>query len=145
VASSNKADVVGMLRQQHERIRTGLRAATGGSPAVDAAVKRLGQLCLPHFEAEEKIVFPVLEKMYAHVMITAEMHERAAELGRQRKRFGRDHEAIISAARVLHGAADIRWDRELAGLADMIAHHEHTENDLGMATYELGIAGRSRT
>jgi hypothetical protein len=142
----SSADVAETLRQEHEQIRDRLRAAMNESAAIAAAARGLSQLCVPHFELEERIVFPILERLHGRPAAKlTDIHEQASELGRQRKRFGRDHEAIVCAAHVLFVAAHEQGKSELAELADMIAHHERFEDDLGMAVYDLGVARNLRS
>jgi hypothetical protein len=144
MGSSDKAGVVETLRSEHEQIRARLQQAMNASPPVSAAAKRLVQLCFPHFESEEKIVFPVLERVHRLPSTSlAGIHEHIAQLSRERKRVGRDHESIICAAHALSGAAQRQGDSDLVDLANLIARHERTEDDLGMVVYDLGIARKS--
>ena len=57
---NGKLNVPNALLFDHDEARAGLvRARLEGGPIAKAS-ERLAQLCLPHFEYEEKSVFPVL-------------------------------------------------------------------------------------
>jgi hypothetical protein len=85
MGSSDKAGVAETLRLEHEQIRARLQQAMNASPPVSAAAERLALLCFPHFESEERIVFPVLERIRrlpgssVDLANTIARHERAED------------------------------------------------------------------
>jgi Hemerythrin HHE cation binding domain len=57
---NGKLNVPKALRRDHDYARAEFVRATMEGGRNAKAAKRVAQLCLPHFEREERIVFPVL-------------------------------------------------------------------------------------
>src|SRR6266568_8660498 len=57
---NGKTGVPDALLRAHDEMRAELVQATLEGGRIATAAKRVAQLCLPHFEHEEKYIFPVL-------------------------------------------------------------------------------------
>jgi hypothetical protein len=141
----NGFEIVETLRQDHEDIRTELSRAIDEHGAVGAAAGRLAQLCLPHFEYEERVVFPVLARLRQLTAQDAlpaaikELEEQIAELSRQHKRFGSEHQLISTGVRNLLEAGHGKGSRHIVELAHIIRNHEGIEDDLDFSAHQLSI------
>ncbi len=141
-----RTDIAGKLRRDHEQIRAGLaKAMQEGGPMGDAA-KRLSELCLPHFELEERVVLPVLARLN-HLAAKeeereeiAELYEKIAELSRQHKQFAAEHRSLASAVDTLWDTAHRQGSRETLELSEMMRDHEAFEDRLNLDGYPIGSA-----
>ncbi len=132
----NRSDIVERLTRDHDSIRMWLRLAPDETPLIAAAAKRLSDLCLLHFEFEEAHVFPVLEKTeWFPDGGASNVEEQCCD-----QRYGRDHGAIICVAHVLLAVARRQGRQELAELAELIAQHESSEDDLRAAAFGSSIS-----
>jgi DNA-directed RNA polymerase specialized sigma54-like protein len=143
---SNEMDIAETLGQDHEEIRADLAKTMRQRGAVGEAARRLADLCLPHFEVEEKMIFPVLRRLDGLVSrneplgdLAADLQEQIADLTRQHKHFNAQHESISAAVEKLLAAAYKDGHREAAELAYIIRNHEGYEDELDLSAYQANI------
>ncbi len=142
----NQTDIADTLGQDHEDIRGDLANIMRRRGPVGEAAKRLADLCLPHFEVEEKLVFPVLRRLHGLVSreelrpdLAADLQEQIADLTRQHKYFSGQHASISSAVENLLAAAYKDGERQAAELAYIIRNHEGFEDNLDLSAYQANI------
>jgi hypothetical protein len=121
------------LRLEHDEMRAQLTCATMEDGPVGEAARRLALLSLPHFEQEEKYVFPAFDLLQrlAHEDAEPEMAEALpliSRFGTRREDLSYRHESILSAAGTLVSAARRQRNREVADLAYRVWLHERTED-----------------
>ncbi len=141
-----RADIATALSQDHEHIRSELSLAMTETGAIGQSARRLAHLCLPHFELEEKLIFPILARL--HTLATSkderpdfvDLQSEFIKLSGLNKRLGRGHHAIKGAAKALLRVATEERNREFAALADMLVNHECVEEELGLAAMELSAS-----
>ena len=141
-----KTDIADKLRRDHEQIRAGLaRAMQDGGPMGEVA-KRLSDLCLPHFELEERVVLPVLARLNNLAAREEEseeiatLYEKIAEISRQHKRFAAEHRSLASAVDILWDTAHREGSKEMLDLSEMMRDHEAFEDRLDLEGYRIGSA-----
>ncbi len=121
------------LRIEHEEIRAALVSAAAEPGPIGKAAKRVARLCLPHFEQEEKIVFPLFGLLgrLASDELTPEMADLlpqgskfcAAHLGKRHQSFDAAIEALAEIARVEAGG-------KFAAMVNQLKTHERLEHEL---------------
>lgn len=130
------------LRSSHDEARAELaRAMMEGGPIAKAAT-RVAEFCLPHFEHEEKSVFPVLALL---PYVTArdrrprmmEVITLISDFGAQRHRLDDHHQLILAAIEVLLQAAQRQNSREFAEFAYNLRVHERIEEEVIFPTVIL--------
>jgi hypothetical protein len=133
-----KTDIAEKLWQDHEKLRAGLAKAMQEDAPVANAARRLAELCLPHFELEEKIVLPLLARLNTpasaeegHEEIE-ELQAQIAELSRQRKRLESEHLSVAAAVDTLRDVANQHGSRETLELISLFRNHEAFENQLDL-------------
>ncbi len=136
------------LRRDHEEVRARLHGATGKPQPVREAAARLAEVCVPHFELEEKTIYAALQLL--HDVATggkvgpdaAQKLKQVAQFGRQHKFFGAEHRSIVATVDALFEAADKEGDNELLELAHLLRRHEKIEEELDLPAY--GLASLTR-
>jgi hypothetical protein len=129
-------NVPNALRLGHNEARAQLvRATMASGHRVPRAAGRVAELCLPHFEHEEKKVFPILallpylergdlrpEMMDAMPLITAfrENHET----------INANHHSLLAAIEELLRAAHKDKNREFVEFAYNLRVHERVEDEV---------------
>jgi hypothetical protein len=123
------------LRFSHDEMRAGLVKATNEPGRIGDAAVTVARLCLPHFEQEEKAVFPVLSLLY-DLAFRDVRHEMAAVLplvstfSEKHEALDRQHEAIGTAIEALLHAAHREGNREIAEIAYGLKVHEKVEDEV---------------
>ena len=130
------------LRNGHDNARAELVRATMEGGRIGKAARRVAQLCLPHFEHEEKNVFPVLALLphLAPHNLRPEMMEVMALISEFRERRDAmigDHQSIESAIEDMLQAAHTEKNREFAEFAHNLRVHERIEEDVIYPTVVL--------
>jgi hypothetical protein len=122
-----------VLEHEHEKMRQGLKVAAANSGVIGEAATRLAALCFPHFEVEERMVFPALATLYdlssrhAPEEESARVKREIDGLSRRNKEFHKEHESIgIEVDRLLQFAQDAD-DRQAMDLAYILKSHERVE------------------
>ncbi len=141
-------DILVALRRDHEEVRARLHGATGKARPVREAAARLAEVCVPHFELEEKTIYAALQLL--HDVTTAgevrpdaaEKLKQVAQFARQHKFFGTEHGPIVAAVDALFAAADKEGDSELVDVAHLLRRHEKIEEELDLPAY--GLASLTR-
>lgn len=123
------------LLLDHDAVRTGfVRAMMAGGPIARAA-ERVAHLCLPHFEYEEKSVFPVLALLphMAFGNLRPEMMDAMPLISDFTTRYealASDHQSILdSIVEMLHTAHKVE-SREFARFAYNLRVHEWIEDEV---------------
>ena len=123
------------LRLGHDEARAEfVRATTEGGP-IGVAAKRLAQMCLPHFEREEKYVFPVLGLLpeLTRGVVRPEMAvvlPLIAAFSAKHDVLDSQHQSIQSAIDALLQASHREKNREVAEFAYNMRVHERIEDEV---------------
>jgi hypothetical protein len=139
-----RTDIAAKLQHDHEQIRAGLARATQEGGSMGDAARRLSDICLPHFELEERVVLPVLARLNQLAdreeerEEIADLYERIGEMSRQHKRFAAEHRSVVSALDTLSTAAHKEGSRETLELTEMLRDHEAFEDHLDLEGYNIG-------
>jgi hypothetical protein len=127
-------NVPAALRFGHDQIRAGLVRATTDPGRVGHEALLLARLCLPHFEQEEKAVFPLLSLV--RELAFGEVRPEMATIlpvmlafGEWRESLEKQHDTIASSIESLLQAAHREGNREVAEVAYGMKVHEWLEND----------------
>jgi hypothetical protein len=130
-----KLSIPNALRLAHDGVSAELVRATMASGPIGKEAKLLAQLCLPHFEWEERTIFPVLgllpdlargnlhPEMVKVLPLIAEFSARKDELDTQ-------HRLILSAIEAFLRTALREKDREFTEFAYNLRVHELIEDEL---------------
>jgi len=130
------------LRQSHNEARALLVRATIAHGKIPSSAKRVAELCLPHFECEERKVFPILallpflqrgelrREMLKVMPLISDFHE-------QQERMQAHHDLILSAVEDL--LQDTRKERgsEFTDFAYGLRAHERMEDEVVYPTVIL--------
>jgi hemerythrin superfamily protein len=132
---NGKLTVPNALRRGHEEARAELVRATMEGGRIAKAGKRVAQLCLPHFEHEEKSVFPVLALLpeLERGNVRAEMMEvmpLISDFRAKHDAINDHHQLIVSAVEELLQAAHKEKSREFAEFAYSLRFHEKIEDEV---------------
>jgi hypothetical protein len=132
---NGKLNVPSALRRDHDEARTEFVRAGMEGGRIAKAGKRVAQLCLPHFEHEEKTVFPVLALLpyLAPENLQPEMMDimpLISELRAKHDTIADHHQSILAAIDELMHAAHKQKNREFAEFAHNLKNHEDIEAEL---------------
>src|SRR5471030_2087206 len=132
---NGKLNVPSALRRDHDEARTEFVRAGMEGGRIAKAGKRVAQLCLPHFEHEEKTVFPVLALLpyLAPENLQPEMMDimpLISELRAKHDAIADHHQSILAAIDELMHAAHKQKNREFAEFAHNLKNHEDIEAEL---------------
>lgn len=130
------------LRSSHDEARAELaRAMMEGGPIAKAAT-RAAELLLPHFQHEEKSVFPVLA-LLPHLAPSnlrpamMEVMPLISDFSAQRDALNDHHQLILAAIEDLLQAAQRQNNGEFAELAYNLRVHERIEEEVIFPTVVL--------
>lgn len=139
---NGKLTVPNALQRDHDDARAEFVRADMEGGRIAKAGKRVAQLCLPHFEHEERSVFPVLallpylasdnlqpEMMDVMPLITAFRAKHDA--------IRNHHQSILAAIEALTQAAHKEKNREFAEFAYTLQVHEDLEDEVIYPTVVL--------
>jgi hypothetical protein len=123
------------LRLSHDQARAEFVRATTEGGRVGIAAKRLADICLPHFEGEERSAFPVLGLLpeITHGSVRPAMLEvlpLIAEFKARREVLEKHHELIQCAIDKLLQACHREKNWEVAEFAYGIRAHEKLEDEV---------------
>jgi hemerythrin superfamily protein len=123
------------LQRDHDDARAEFVRATTEGGRIAKAGRRVAQLCLPHFEHEEKKVFPVLALLpyLAPENLQPEMMDvmpLISELRAKHDAIADHHQEILAAIDELMLAARKQNNREFAEFAHNLKNHEDIETEL---------------
>ena len=130
------------LRLAHDEARAGLVRATIQQGPIAEAARRLAQLCLPHFEWEEKTMFPILallpELQRGNVRPDmVDVLPMVADFSARHDEIDNDHRTILAGIATLRQAADPEKNRDVADLAYNLRVHEEIEDEVTYPTVVL--------
>ena len=141
-------EILAALRRDHEEVRARLLGTTGKPLPVSEAAARLAEVCVPHFELEEKTIYAALDLLHQAATAgevqpdLAEKLKQVAQFSRQQRFFGAEHRCILPAVDALFEAADKECDTGLVEVAYLLRKHEETEEELDLPAY--GLASLTR-
>ena len=124
------------IRAEHAEITTELQRATRASGRVGQAARELAAVLRPHFEREEQIALPplaLLEPLARGPAAPPAMRRvlpMTDSLRAEMPRMLREHVAIRAAVGRMRRAAEDAGDREVARLAERLAQHARTEEEV---------------
>ena len=134
-AAESHKHSISALAQDHEEIRDGLARATREPGLLGEAASRVPQLCLQHFDVEERSVFPafaiihevILENLdpeKVRILPLIEQFNRAHDV------LARQHKAMAAAIEALWQAAYEEGNEEIAEFARRLRNHERLESEV---------------
>lgn len=120
------------LRLQHDELRAGLVSAILIQGAVANAAKRVGRLCVRHFEEEEKYIYPVFEVLHRLVLhgVQCDMAcvlPLVSRFSARRTQLHNQHKSIVAATGALLKAARDTRDKEVVDIAYRLLLHERED------------------
>lgn len=125
------------IRHEHEAIHSALVAATRASGRVGTAAKALAEVLHPHFLREEEIALPPLgllaplaERKPVPAAQLAEAAAMASTLRAEMPRMLEEHVRIRAAVAELRAAARAEGATAQEALADELALHAQTEEEV---------------
>ncbi len=130
-----KLTVPNALRRGHDEARAQLVWANMERDGIAAAAKHVGKLCLPHFEYEERTVFPVLA-LLPYLQRGEVLPEMAdvlpliSDFTAKHDALERQHLSILSAIEALLEAAHKEKNRVFAEFANNLRIHERVEDEV---------------
>ena len=134
---NNAIEIPESIRREHEAIHSALVAATHVPGDVGAAAKRLADVLHPHFVREEEIALPplaLLAPLAAGSTLPYATSEAAAEmtgtLRAEMPRMLEEHVRIRAAVGELRAAAESAGAAQQIELADDLALHARTEEEV---------------
>ena len=130
------------LLRVHDEARAELVRATMEGGRIAKAAKRVAQLCLPHFEHEEKSVFPVLALLpnLERGNLQPEMMDvmpLISDFRAKHDTLNDHHQSILAAIEDLLQAAHMEKNREFAEFAYNMRIHERVEDEVIYPTVVL--------
>jgi hypothetical protein len=132
---NGKLNVPDALLRGHDEARAELVRATMEGGRIAKAGKRVAELCLPHFEHEEKGVFPVLALLpyLERGVLRPEMMDVMPliyDFRAKHDALDDHHQLIVSAIEELLQAAHKEKNREFAEFAYNMRIHERVEDEV---------------
>jgi hypothetical protein len=139
---NGKLNVPKALLRGHDEARAELVRATMEGGRIAKAGKRVAELCLPHFEHEEKGVFPVLALLpyLEQGNLRPEMLDVMPLIHNYRAKhdsINDHHQLIVAAIEDLLKAAQKERNREVAEFAYNLRVHERIEDEVIYPTVVL--------
>jgi hypothetical protein len=123
------------LRLGHDEARAELVRATSMPGRIGEAAGRLARLCLPHFEREEEMAFPVFGVL--RELATGKVRPEMAEIlplvstfKAWHDSFESQHQSITSAIHALLLVSHKENNREIAEFAYGMRVHERLEDEV---------------
>jgi len=123
------------LRRSHEEARAQFAWANMERDSIALAAKRIEKLCLPHFEYEEKTVFPVLAllPLLERGEVRPEMMDAIpliADFSARHAAVDDHHQLILSAIDAMAETARKEKNRVFADFARNLRVHERLEEEV---------------
>lgn len=139
---NGKLSVPAALLHAHDEARAELVRATMEGGRIAEAATRVAQLCLPHFEHEEKHIFPVLA-LLPHLEqgnVQPDMMDilpLISDFSARHHALNDHHQTILAAIEELLQAAHKEKNREFAEFAYNMRIHEKIEDEVIYPTVVL--------
>jgi hemerythrin superfamily protein len=132
---NGKLIVPDALLRGHDETRAELVRATMEDGRIAEAARRVAELCLPHFEHEEKSVFPVLALLpyLERGNLRPEMMDVVpliSDFSAMHDELNDHHQSILAAIEALLQAAHKEKNREFAEFAYNLRVHERVEDEV---------------
>lgn len=135
--TKNVIEIPESIRHEHEAIHSALVAATRAPGRVGTAAKKLADVLHPHFVREEQIALPPLGLLRALAAgeslpeaASAAAAEMASALRAELPRMLEEHAQIRAAVAELRDAAAAAGAEAQIELADELALHARTEEEV---------------
>jgi hemerythrin superfamily protein len=132
---NGKLNVPAALLRAHDSARAELVRATMEGGRIAEAATRVAQLCLPHFEHEERSIFPVLA-LLPHLErgdVEPDMMDilpLISDFSARHHALNDHHQTILTAIEELLQAAHKEKNREFAEFAYNMRVHETVEDEV---------------
>jgi hypothetical protein len=133
--SAQQISIPSSMRQEHAEIHKALERATTAPGNVGAAARALAKVLHPHFEREEQIALPPLGLLaplargeFAPAML--DVLPMTDSLRSELPRMIEEHRAIRVATAKLAEVARAERNTEVARLAEQLALHAQSEEEL---------------
>ena len=129
-------NVPNALRGSHDEARAELVRATMEDGPIAEAAHRVARICLPHFEKEEKSVFPILGLLpeLTQGILRPEMAEALPLISefslRHEKCLNTQHQSMLAAIEELLQAARREKNGEFVEFAYNMRAHEKIEDEV---------------
>jgi len=137
VMVKHEIEIPESIRREHEAIHSALVAATRAPGRVGAAAKALADVLHPHFVREEEIALPplgLLAPLAARSTLPEATSKKAVEmttaLRAEMPRMLGEHVRIRAAVAELRAAAESAGSEAQIELADELALHARTEEEV---------------
>jgi hypothetical protein len=152
--SNEKCRGEAALKQDHDELRAELAKATMEFGELGEVAKQVAKLCLPHFEIEEQVVFPLFsivgDVTDGNVLAGIDaIHDLVNRFNEQREDLGKQHHAMIRAIESLWQIACEEGNEAVISLVHDLKSHEAMEEEVLYPAVLLiikyarnGIAGR---
>ena len=119
------------LKVDHEELRAALVCATAEPGPIGRAAMRLAQVCLPHFEQEEHIVFPIFGLL--DELAAGDIRLEMADLlpliyAFHTGHLSKEHQSIDAAIEALLHAARAEDCAHIVEFASKLQVHEQVED-----------------
>jgi predicted outer membrane protein len=132
---NGKLKVPDALLRGHDEARAEIVRATTEGGRIAEAAWRVAELCLPHFEHEEKSIFPVLAllpylqrgNLHPDMM---DVMPLISDFSARQDALNDHHQSIMAAIEALLQAAHKEKNREVAEFAYTMRVHEKTEDEV---------------
>ncbi len=123
------------LAQEHKEMRDGLARAMLQPGLVGEIAGRVAKLCLPHFAAEERTVFPAFTVMHQAILddvgpVALRILPLIDDLSAHHDDLKRQRQAITSAIGALWEAAYEEGNEEITAFARRLRNHERLESEV---------------
>jgi len=130
---NGKSSIPEALRLDHADLCAALAGIAADPGPIGAAALRLARLCVPHFEQEEHVVFPVFGLL--RDLATADVRPEMAELLPLISEFhasqvGREHQMIVAAVQALQQAARAEDCSQVLAFTNRLQDHERIEDEV---------------
>ncbi len=130
------------LRADHDQIRAQFVTAASEPGPVGQAAMTLARLCLPHFEREEKTVFPAFALLHDLALghVSPEMSAvmpLITNFNAWHESLGKHHQTITVAVDELARTAHRERNRAMADFAARVRIHESIEDEVLFLTVKL--------
>ena len=132
---NGKLSVPDALLRGHDEARSELVRATMEGGRIARAAKRVAELCLPHFEHEERCIFPVLA-LLPHLgrgILQPEMMDvipLISNFSARHDALNEHHQSILAAIDELLQAAHKEQNSEFVEFAYTMKVHEKVEDEV---------------
>jgi len=133
IQGNGRFNIPEALKRDHDEARSVLACAIAEPGPIGKAAMRVAQLCLPHFEQEENIVFPVFGLL--HDLASGDVSPEMADVlpliyDFHVNHMARQHQSLDAAIEALRQAARAEECTQFTLFADKLQVHERLEAEV---------------